>query len=614
MSGEEKIDVNAIINELLANQKKLHTLTADELSELRIKTNVYRKKIEASKGYTMLSYTNVDAEFNMRFALMAMIKFIYQMYDEYDPKYGLRNPEQLLPEEISQDDILEYEKRKQDKLTIFKFLENVFAFTPKQHVLSALNKDLDPSKSNRVKITSENYSLSTEDRTAERKKIHNAVKKLRKEEQEISKKSYDLGSRVDQINRQIKSDENYLNRAPKLLEEKNQLKQTIIERLNQYGKSEEIDKELEKVEREIDYISHRILDLPQHIIALKEELKIKEPEVKEVGLKRQELFDNIKKLTYEFSDLTPPKLKMPTKIPIPSHDIVYAYRNYADANYEEIKTLTESIWAYKSDFLPCIIVHSHCDTEDEGEKFIAKYKDEFPLDIIRIPNNEWVDLSPCSENRDSMTFDDEKAGLMKEIKNQREKDETFGKKLMNERIVRGKREQIRKLGLDSEDAKSQIREKSVEQSRFGLKRGLTEKEIKVLEDEYLEEKRKENEKRERRKKKDEEKKKRKNEEKNEEKNEGTTSITSEEEIQKNCENTDDSIKSDYIQNLLNKPTQKEEDHDVPMEFQEIKSTIINKDGTTTSDYIWIPAEAPKETYGESADGKLTIEDAVPSKH
>lgn len=133
---------------------------------------------------------------------------------------------------------------------------------------------------------------------------------------------------------------------------------------------------------------------------------------------------------------------------IPPADVFHRFQYYYDSNYEELRHIVTDLYCYKSQFETAINPYAWHNNEEEAEEFINKHKDEVITTIFKAHSGKWNIFAPYKKVRESMKYFNKNTAVLEEIAKQIESDAKMGQELMNKRIVRKKKENIKQSGPD----------------------------------------------------------------------------------------------------------------------------------------------------------------------
>jgi len=123
---------------------------------------------------------------------------------------------------------------------------------------------------------------------------------------------------------------------------------------------------------------------------------------------------------------------------IPPADTFFSFNNYFSSNYEHLRQVTDDIYG-QSDFETAILAREVFESQESVEKWQKKYKNELDVSCYTAGFNEWIFLDPWRENREKLTYDDERGKLISEIIQSKKEEEKLGRELMSKKKKRGKK-------------------------------------------------------------------------------------------------------------------------------------------------------------------------------
>lgn len=136
------------------------------------------------------------------------------------------------------------------------------------------------------------------------------------------------------------------------------------------------------------------------------------------------------------------------KFVIPPMDTFHRWRNYHDVNYEEIRIVTNQMYAEKPDIEFALNVHKHFKNKADAQKYLDKNQDLTPYMLIDVTDECFCFLGPFKKNRERIQFYNKHTHALKSIMEQAENDEKLGAELMKKRVQKNKRKNIKEQGAD----------------------------------------------------------------------------------------------------------------------------------------------------------------------
>lgn len=139
---------------------------------------------------------------------------------------------------------------------------------------------------------------------------------------------------------------------------------------------------------------------------------------------------------------------------IPPQDTFHRWNYFNEVNYEELRTITETIYPDKSDLDWAIAIWKIIKGTDEeiNEQFMAycqKHHDMFPSIVKLIDIGNWTFLADFKENRKNVQFYNKHTEVLKRIIDRHSEDKKIGAELMRNRIKQEKAKNIAEHGPDA---------------------------------------------------------------------------------------------------------------------------------------------------------------------
>lgn len=149
---------------------------------------------------------------------------------------------------------------------------------------------------------------------------------------------------------------------------------------------------------------------------------------------------------------------------VPPQDTFARWAIYTEVNYEELRTITDSLYCDKQDVEFAIgIWDSNEGTEEEHSKWYQKLCDlnqeSCPSSMLAVKYGGWTLLGDFKANRERISFYNKNTKILENIINRHTEDKKIGKELMKRRVTQEKAKEIRRLGPDSVGLKDYIRTK-----------------------------------------------------------------------------------------------------------------------------------------------------------
>lgn len=139
---------------------------------------------------------------------------------------------------------------------------------------------------------------------------------------------------------------------------------------------------------------------------------------------------------------------------IPPQDTFHRWSYYTEVNYEEIRTITESIYPDRLDLDWAIALWDVFEgTTEEVDaafnKHCQRFQDEIPSSIKSLEFGSWSLLADFKENRKKIQFYNKNTEVLKRILDRHSEDKRIGADLMKNRVRQVKARNIREDGPDA---------------------------------------------------------------------------------------------------------------------------------------------------------------------
>ena len=138
---------------------------------------------------------------------------------------------------------------------------------------------------------------------------------------------------------------------------------------------------------------------------------------------------------------------------IPPQDTFYRWNTYAEANFEELREATNTIYHDKPDLDFMLMVYNTWEGTTEANKqafddFIKEYEERIISDTKLITVGKWTLLGDFKKNRENIQFYNKNTEIIQRILDKYSEDKKLGKDLMKKRVKRAKAQNIKRLGPD----------------------------------------------------------------------------------------------------------------------------------------------------------------------
>lgn len=427
---EFKENIDNFIQELeeLDNEeeqnKRLESLTDEQISEIRKYVSPYTNTITGSNKFTCLSHTNITKEYFTRLLTTTLIGFLYRMCDEYE----ILDDE--LTEQVNENDFVE-EMPNPD-------LNDKELYSSKEDEIF-----------NRVKYNYIKENNLTPEGATTTKEIFTQVQLTEDDEMNISsmanKELLDFFKPKRSLNK-LKLIEHVESLVKKQSQEEQQVIKRFLNKLFEYNPD---------LHAKSAY--HDIVHDPE-----------RRP-LKPVSRKEK---DDTKNMTIE--------QLLHTKVP--PNDTFLRFNYYYDVNHEEMRNAVRDLYCYKPDIDVVINVFEQFDTLEDAEKYIKKHQDEIKTDILTLTNNSWNFIGPFKKNRERINFYNKNTEILEEIFKQQEADSKLGAELMKDRVRKKKMQNVKYMGKDSPEFRKYLKENPNYASSMGAVSVDGEEKVRVVEE------------------------------------------------------------------------------------------------------------------------------------
>lgn len=138
----------------------------------------------------------------------------------------------------------------------------------------------------------------------------------------------------------------------------------------------------------------------------------------------------------------------------PPQDTFHRLNYYTEVNYEELRTITETLYPERPDLDWAIAIwNTFTGTDEEVEtqfnNYCQKYHDELPSVIKSIEIGKWCFLGDFKENRKNIQFYNKNTEVLKRIIDRHTEDKKIGTELMKNRVRHAKAKNIMESGPDA---------------------------------------------------------------------------------------------------------------------------------------------------------------------
>jgi hypothetical protein len=139
---------------------------------------------------------------------------------------------------------------------------------------------------------------------------------------------------------------------------------------------------------------------------------------------------------------------------LPSRDVFFRWSYYNEVNFEELRSVTSSLYLDKPDLDMLFaawdtIEGSPEKVDEEFNKYCQKHQTEFPAEIKNTDFGGWTFIGDFKQNREKINFCNRNTEVLKRILDRHESDRQLGAELMKNRIRQKKAKNIAEDGPDA---------------------------------------------------------------------------------------------------------------------------------------------------------------------
>ncbi len=518
----ENVDFDKLLQDVMENPELLldsDTISNDQILELQKKINPYIGLSEnndpESKQIAACSYTNLREDYIRRFTMTSLIGFIFQMLHEYEvpknnriwiPESNDSNElfnitilkEQLqglvsILEEAEQSESKESDLQKKvtiNELTDIKVPEStikeIYNLQQKKigllFTVTHMLRDIGLSADSKLKVTTTEANKYPEVKEIIKTKKHVKVEFPEREMPESNAKNI--------INSFLKT---WLSFDPSIHIRSGLNKDSIITEIKEIGDQEFI---IDK-----DDPSHLTIEEIRRVL---KPVSPKDKEVLDILLEDTHRFNSSRNIirdenTYDaikyaidnselFKKYLLPVRKLDTEN-IPPQDTFHRWNYFTEVNYEELRTITETLYPDKPDLDWAIAIWTtfkgtDAEIEQQFNEYCQKHQDEMPSIMKALEIGKWSLLADFKENRKNVQFYNKHTEVLKKIIDRHTEDKKIGTELMRNRVRQVKAKNIAEQGPDApglKKYKSTLSSDGKDLSRSGVERVITPEEMKRLE-------------------------------------------------------------------------------------------------------------------------------------
>jgi hypothetical protein len=483
-------EFNNLLHDVIENPEILldsNKISYEQLLEIQKKINPYLGLIEDSdpnnKQIAVCSYTNLREDYIRRFTMTSFTSFIFQMLHEYEvPKEQLSIKSNKLEPHSDQVFDINYLKNELDSiLRLVNSIEDI-----EKNILSKTKKELvKTSYFNNDSIENNAINILTERKTG----ILLTVTSMIKELGNIANSKLDIT--INECNKypdlksiiESKPIKYSSNTEIAELDVKNII-YSFLKNYLSFDPSIHIRSGIDsdKIRKETIIVNNQevVVDIddPSHLTteAIKTKITANDDDKNHLNL----LLNNLKTYNAALHIIRDPNLYEPIThminncetfkhylLPlqklnlehIAPQDTFHRWSYFTEVNYEELRTITETIYPDKPDLDWALAIWATFKgTEEEVSEsftnYCQKHQDDLPSVMKSIEVGKWALLADFKENRKNIQFYNKNTDVLKKIIDRHTEDKKIGTELMRHRVKTTKAKNIRESGPDAPGLKT----------------------------------------------------------------------------------------------------------------------------------------------------------------
>jgi len=174
---------------------------------------------------------------------------------------------------------------------------------------------------------------------------------------------------------------------------------------------------------------------------------------------------------------------------IPPQDTFHRWSYFTEVNYEELRTITETLYPEKADLDWAIAIWTTFkgtsgEVDEQFKEYCQKHHDELPSSLKALEIGHWSILGDFKENRKNIQFYNKNTDVIKRIIDRHTEDKKIGTELMRNRIRQEKAKNIAEYGPDAPGLKmykNTIASDGKDLASKGVEKVISPEEMKRLE-------------------------------------------------------------------------------------------------------------------------------------
>jgi hypothetical protein len=168
------------------------------------------------------------------------------------------------------------------------------------------------------------------------------------------------------------------------------------------------------------------------------------------------MLNNVEKFTYYLKPLQ--YLSMDEEL-IPPQDTFHRWSYFTEVNYEELRTITETLYPERPDLDWAIAIWTTFkgndkELDEQFKNYCQKHQDEIPSTLKSLEVGKWTLIADFKENRKNIQFYNKNTEVLKRIIDRHTEDKKIGTELMRNRVRQTKAKNIADYGPDAPGLKT----------------------------------------------------------------------------------------------------------------------------------------------------------------
>lgn len=512
------IDFDKLLNDVMENPELIldsTNITNEQIIELQKRMNPYIGLTGVydpeNKQIAACSYTNLREDYIRRFTMTSLVSFVFQMLHEYEvPKekrvwipesnhakelFNITELKEQLQGIVSileeAEEAEKNEKEIQKKVNLADLLENktydnkeVYDYQQKKMGLlfsvTHMLRDIGLISDSKIKVTTDEASKFPE--------VKKIIKTKKYTKNEFAEREFPPDLSKEIINTFLKT---WFLFDPSIhIRSGLDTVQTEIKKIGDQlvivDKNDPSHLTIEEIKRVLEPRSLEDRDVLDILLKNKQTLNASLAIIRDENMHNaiKYAIDNVDVFKYYLM----PVRDLPTDI-IPPQDTFHRWNYFTEVNYEELRTITETLYPDKPDLDWAIAIWTtfkgtDAELDEQFTEYCQKHSDEMPSIMKALEIGKWSLLADFKENRKNVQFYNKHTEVLKRIIDRHTEDKKIGTELMRNRVRQVKAKNIAEHGPDAPGLKAYKATMSGEGKDLtakGVERIISPEEMKRLE-------------------------------------------------------------------------------------------------------------------------------------